>query len=491
MNRSCFKKTATIAAIACAFATGAFYQNSMELSPVSHAVAQQASKKAELPDFTKLVEENGKAVVSIKVSKKGGPANFHGNLKGLPKDKLDELRRFGFPFPDFDNDKPMPMPKRHGQGSGFIISPDGMILTNHHVVEGADEIKVHLSDDRELPAKVIGSDSKTDVAVIKIDAKNLPTVRLGKSSKVKVGEWVAAIGAPFGLENTVTSGIVSAKSRDLPSDQFVPFIQTDAAVNPGNSGGPLFNMDGEVIGINSQIFSTSGGFMGLSFAIPIDLALQIKDDLVQHGRVHRGRLGVMIQSMSPELAQGLGLSNSKGALIAQVEKDSAAEKAGLVDGDIVIEFAGKPVTSSSDLSRAVASAKPGSEQTMKIVREGKEKTLKVTLSEAPNEDISSAAQEQAKGRLGVSVRPLNAEEKKQYKDGLVILEAEGAAAAAGLKAGDILIGVGGKKISSFEQFKKAVDDAKSILALQIIRDGQRSFVAVKLDQDKKEAKSAK
>lgn len=490
MNKSCFKKTATIAAITCAFATGVFYQSSVGISPVSQAVAQPVSKRAELPDFAKLVEENGKAVVSIKVAKKGGSSGFHGNFKGIPKDKLDELRKFGFPFPDFDNEQPRPAPKRQGQGSGFIITPDGMILTNHHVVDGADEIKVHLSDDRELPAKVIGSDAKTDVAVIKIDAKDLPTVKLGKSSDVRVGEWVAAIGAPFGLENTVTSGIVSAKSRDLPSDQFVPFIQTDAAVNPGNSGGPLFNMDGEVIGINSQIFSTSGGFMGLSFAIPIDLALQIKDDLVQHGRVHRGRLGVMIQNITPDLAQGLGLENIKGALISQVEKDSAAEKAGLTDGDIVIEFAGKPITSPSDLSRSVASAKPGTEHVIKIIREGKEQTVKVTLAEAPNDDVPAVAQ-QSKGRLGVSVRPLNDEEKKQYKDGLVIVESEGAAAAAGLKAGDIIIGVGGKKVTSFEQFKKAVNDAKSILALQVIRDGQRSFIAVKLDQEQEEKKQTK
>ena len=460
------KKTAAAAAVTFAFVAGSLVQTS-PIAPITSAHAQQA----QLPDFTKLVEDNGKAVVSIQVTQKAAVRKNANPFKGMPKDKLDELRRFGFPFPfpgpDGFEDR---MPERKGQGSGFIISPDGLILTNHHVVDGADEIKVHLTDDREFNAKVIGSDAKTDVAVIKIDGKDLPCVKLGNSKDVKVGEWVAAIGAPFGLENTVTSGIVSAKSRNLPSDQFVPFIQTDAAVNPGNSGGPLFNMKGEVIGINSQIFSTSGGFMGLSFAVPIDLALQIKDELVKHGKVNRGRLGVMIQTMSPELAKSFGLEKNKGALIAQIQKDSAAEKAGLQEGDIVILFDGKGIDNAADLSRAVASARPDTEHNVKVLREGKEA-------------------EEARGRLGVTVRGLNDEEKKKYGDGLVVVESHGPASEAGIKEGDVLLSVGGKKIRSFEQFKDAVNAADKTLALQVARDGSRTFLAVKLDpKDKKEEK---
>ena len=480
------KKTAAAAAVTFAFVAGSLVQTS-PIAPITSAHAQQA----QLPDFTKLVEDNGKAVVSIQVTQKAAVRKNANPFKGMPKDKLDELRRFGFPFPfpgpdGFEGR----MPERKGQGSGFIISPDGLILTNHHVVDGADEIKVHLTDDREFNAKVIGSDAKTDVAVIKIDGKDLPCVKLGNSKDVKVGEWVAAIGAPFGLENTVTSGIVSAKSRNLPSDQFVPFIQTDAAVNPGNSGGPLFNMKGEVIGINSQIFSTSGGFMGLSFAVPIDLALQIKDELVKHGKVNRGRLGVMIQTMSPELAKSFGLEKNKGALIAQIQKDSAAEKAGLQEGDIVILFDGKSIDNAADLSRAVASARPDTEHNVKVLREGKEAEVKVKLDAAADTSVAKGkAAEETRGRLGVTVRGLNDEEKKKYGDGLVVVESHGPASEAGIKEGDVLLSVGGKKIRSFEQFKDAVNAADKTLALQVARDGSRTFLAVKLDpKDKKEEK---
>lgn len=486
MLRISMKKTAAAAAVTFAFVAGSLVQTS-PIAPITSAQAQQA----QLPDFTKLVEDNGKAVVSIQVTQKAAVRKNANPFKGMPKDKLDELRRFGFPFPfpgpdGFEGR----MPERKGQGSGFIISPDGLILTNHHVVDGADEIKVHLTDDREFNAKVIGSDAKTDVAVIKIDGKDLPCVKLGNSKDVKVGEWVAAIGAPFGLENTVTSGIVSAKSRNLPSDQFVPFIQTDAAVNPGNSGGPLFNMNGEVIGINSQIFSTSGGFMGLSFAVPIDLALQIKDELVKHGKVNRGRLGVMIQTMSPELAKSFGLEKNKGALIAQIQKDSAAEKAGLQEGDIVILFDGKSIDNAADLSRAVASARPDTEHKVKVLREGKEAEVKVKLDAAADTSVAKGkAAEEARGRLGVTVRGLNDEEKKKYGDGLVVVESHGPASEAGIKEGDVLLSVGGKKIRSFEQFKDAVNAADKTLALQVARDGSRTFLAVKLDpKDKKEEK---
>lgn len=480
------KKSAVAAAVTLAFVAGSVATHS-EVAPISSAHAQQA----QLPDFTKLVEDNGKAVVSIQVSQKAVQRRGSDMFPGIPKDKLDELRRFGFPFPFHGPDGFQGrMPPRKGQGSGFIISPDGLILTNHHVVHGADEIKVRLTDNREFNAKVLGSDAKTDIAVIKIDGKDLPNVKLGNSDNVKVGEWVAAIGAPFGLENTVTSGIVSAKSRNLPSDQFVPFIQTDAAVNPGNSGGPLFNMKGEVIGINSQIFSTSGGFMGLSFAIPINLAMQIKDDLVKNGKVSRGRLGVMIQTMSPELAKTFGLDKANGALIAQIEKGSAAEKAGLQEGDIVIFFDGKALENAADLSRAVASAKPATDHKVKVLRDGKEVELSVKLDTASdNASESEAMTSEAKGRFGVTLRPLNDEEKKKFSNGLVVVESNGPAAEAGIQAGDILLSVGGKKIRDFDQFKAAVDKAESSLAVQVARGDNRSFIVVKLSpKDKKEEK---
>lgn len=478
------KQTTIAAALSLAFLAGGIASGD-NLNVISSVQAQETKK--ELPDFAKLVEDNGKAVVSITMSKKA-PARKAFQGRNPSRDQLDQLRRFGFPFPpDFFGGEEM-MPERaprKGQGSGFIISKDGLIFTNHHVVDGADEIKVRLTDGREFNAKVLGSDAKTDIAVIKIDAKDLPVVKIGDSNKVRVGEWVAAIGAPFGLENTVTSGIVSAKSRNLPSDQFVPFIQTDAAVNPGNSGGPLFNMNGEVIGINSQIFSTSGGFMGLSFAIPIDLAMQIKDDLVRDGHVKRGKLGVMIQSMSPELAKSFGLDNAKGALIAQIEEGSAAQKGGLEEGDIVLEFAGKKIESSGDLSRAVASAKPNSKNDVKVLREGKEKTITVTLDDATDKTAQAQAAEN-KGRLGVAVRPLNDEEKKIFKDGLYVEQATGAAAEAGIQSGDIILSVAGKRLKNFEQLKDAVAKAKDTLALQIARNGNRNFVVVKLNaKDKK------
>lgn len=499
MIRISAKKTAVAAAVSVAFLAGALFQNSSEMAPVGSANAQaQTQNAAQLPDFTKLVEENGKTVVRIEVSKDAPRRKMKSQdfgFKGMPKDQLDQLRRFGFPFPfpspDFGDEDEFQSPRGRGQGSGFIISSDGLILTNHHVVDGADKIKVYLTDGREFNGKIIGSDAKTDVAVIRIDAKDLPAAKIGESSKVKVGEWVAAIGAPFGLENTVTSGIVSAKSRDLPSDGFVPFIQTDAAVNPGNSGGPLFNMKGEVIGINSQIFSTSGGFMGLSFAIPIDLAIQVKDDLVEHGSVRRGRLGVVIQSLTPDLAKSLGVSKSQGALVAEVEKDSAADKGGIQEGDVVILFDDKAIEKAADLSRAVASAKPSTEHKVTVIRDGKETKLSVKVGKMAEDGKSEGVSDEPSGRLGVVVRSLNDEEKKKYTDGLAITEVSGAAEEAGLKAGDILLQVNGKKIRSFEQFKSAVDKAESSVALQFARDGKKSFIAVKLDSKKDKSESKK
>ncbi len=497
MNLNTMKKKTITVAVAFAVAAGAMLADTAPFAPVSTVLAQE--KTASLPDFSKLVEENGKAVVSIQVTKTPRAPRTQKFGGQMPRDEQDLLKRFGIPFGGMPFDEMPPrqgrMPKRGGQGSGFIISKDGLILTNHHVIDGADEIKVHLPDNRDFTAKVLGSDAKTDIAVIKIDAKDLPAVKIGKSENVKVGEWVAAIGAPFGLENTVTSGIVSAKSRNLPSDQFVPFIQTDAAVNPGNSGGPLFNMKGEVIGINSQIFSTSGGFMGLSFAIPIDLAMQIKDDLIKDGKVSRGRIGVVIQNLTPELANTFGLSKTEGSLVSQIDKDGPAAKAGVQEGDVIIEFAGKPVADPAELSRAVASTKPNQTSSLKLIREGKPVELKITVEELGDSGSAFSFQQGAKikGRLGVTVRPLNDQEKKKNGSGLVVVEVgEGSAAEeAGIQPNDIIISVTGKKITNFDEFKKAVDNAKDSLAILIDRNGQRQFLNVKLEEQKKSEKKDK
>lgn len=467
--------------IACAAALTAGSFGNVSVFPEAHA---QTSQLSGLPDFTKLVEDNGKAVVSISTvrkAKRAGPQN------GMPDEQLEMLRRFGFPFPFGDFNGPGMTPERRGQGSGFIIDPNGIILTNNHVVDGADEVTVHLTDKREFKAKVLGTDPKTDIAVIKIEGKDLPVVKLGKSENVNVGEWVAAIGAPFGLDNTVTAGIVSAKSRNLPDEQFVPFIQTDVAVNPGNSGGPLFNMKGEVIGINSQIFSTSGGFMGLSFAIPIDLAVQIKDELMKNGKVSRGRLGILMQQLTPELAKSFNLKEAKGALIAQIEKDGPADKAGLRDGDIVIEYNGKPIADIRELSQAVASTKPGAKVKVKAMREGKPVSLVIVVGEMPtdgklNFKKPAASQNNA---LGANVRPLNDKEKKRVSNGLFVESVYGAAAEAGMRRGDIIISAGGKKIRTEKDLNEVVSKAKGSLAVLVDRNGSREFIPVKLSDEVK------
>ena len=467
--------------IACAAALTAGSFGNVSVFPEAHA---QTSQLSSLPDFTKLVEDNGKAVVSISTVRKAkrvGPQN------GMPDEQLEMLRRFGFPFPFGDFNGPGMTPERRGQGSGFIIDPNGIILTNNHVVDGADEVTVHLTDKREFKAKVLGTDPKTDIAVIKIEGKDLPVVKLGKSENVKVGEWVAAIGAPFGLDNTVTAGIVSAKSRNLPDEQFVPFIQTDVAVNPGNSGGPLFNMKGEVIGINSQIFSTSGGFMGLSFAIPIDRAVQIKDELMKNGKVSRGRLGILMQQLTPELAKSFNLKEAKGALIAQIEKDGPADKAGLRDGDIVIEYNGKPIADIRELSQAVASTKPGAKVKVKAMREGKPVSLVIVVGEMPtdgklNFKKPAASQNNA---LGANVRPLNDKEKKRVSNGLFVESVYGAAAEAGMRRGDIIISAGGKKIRTEKDLNEVVSKAKGSLAVLVDRNGSREFIPVKLSDEVK------
>ena len=462
------KPAAVIAAAAIAF-SGAL----LSATPaVASGLAPQATvATTQLPDFVQLVEKYGKGVVNISTVREARVVEGADPF-GFDERHAEIFRRFGFPFPFGGG--PRQEPERRGTGSGFIISADGLILTNHHVVEGADEIKVRLTDNREFTGKVLGSDAKTDIAVVKIDAKDLPYLTMGNSDELKVGEWVAAIGSPFGLDNTVTSGIVSAKSRKLPSDQYVPFIQTDVAVNPGNSGGPLFNMKGEVVGINSQIFSTSGGFMGLSFAIPSNLAMQIKDQLVKNGKVTRGRIGVVIQSVTQDLAESFGMKTPKGAIVSQVEKDGPAAKAGLQEGDIITAVNGRAIDDSVDMPVIIGSMAPGSIAKLSIIRNNKDMTLDVKVEEAPNESASSnASKTAAANKLGVTVRPLNDEEKaKAETEGLLVTESTGAARKAGIREGDIIVNVNGVKIKKTDDLARVLEKNKNLRVLVQRRDGR-------------------
>lgn len=469
------KPAAVIAAAAIAF-SGAL----LSATPaVASGLAPQATvATTQLPDFVQLVEKYGKGVVNISTVREARVVEGADPF-GFDERHAEIFRRFGFPFPFGGG--PRQEPERRGTGSGFIISADGLILTNHHVVDGADEIKVRLTDNREFTGKVLGSDAKTDIAVVKIDAKDLPYLTMGNSDELKVGEWVAAIGSPFGLDNTVTSGIVSAKSRKLPSDQYVPFIQTDVAVNPGNSGGPLFNMKGEVVGINSQIFSTSGGFMGLSFAIPSNLAMQIKDQLVKNGKVTRGRIGVVIQSVTQDLAESFGMKTPKGAIVSQVEKDGPAAKAGLQEGDIITAVNGRAIDDSVDMPVIIGSMAPGSIAKLSIIRNNKDVTLDVKVEEAPNESASSnASKTAAANKLGVTVRPLNDEEKaKAETEGLLVTESTGVARKAGIREGDIIVNVNGVKIKKTDDLARVLEKNKNLRVLVQRRDG-RIFIPVRL-----------
>lgn len=469
------KPAAVIAAAAIAF-SGAL----LSATPaVASGLAPQATvATTQLPDFVQLVEKYGKGVVNISTVREARVVEGADPF-GFDERHAEIFRRFGFPFPFGGG--PRQEPERRGTGSGFIISANGLILTNHHVVDGADEIKVRLTDNREFTGKVLGSDAKTDIAVVKIDAKDLPYLTMGNSDELKVGEWVAAIGSPFGLDNTVTSGIVSAKSRKLPSDQYVPFIQTDVAVNPGNSGGPLFNMKGEVVGINSQIFSTSGGFMGLSFAIPSNLAMQIKDQLVKNGKVTRGRIGVVIQSVTQDLAESFGMKTPKGAIVSQVEKDGPAAKAGLQEGDIITAVNGRAIDDSVDMPVIIGSMAPGSIAKLSIIRNNKDMTLDVKVEEAPNESASSnASKTAAANKLGVTVRPLNDEEKaKAETEGLLVTESTGAARKAGIREGDIIVNVNGVKIKKTDDLARVLEKNKNLRVLVQRRDG-RIFIPVRL-----------
>jgi serine protease Do len=429
-----------------------------------------------LPDFTGLVQQYGAAVVNITVTKNMQPANAQ--IPGMDRNN---------PFQDFFRHFQIPGPQggapRGGIGSGFIVSPDGTILTNAHVVAGADEVTVKLNDRREFKAKVVGSDPQTDVAVLKIDAKNLPVVKLGNPQNLRVGEWVVAIGSPFGFENTVTSGIVSAKARALPDGTYVPFIQTDVAVNPGNSGGPLFNMNGEVIGINSQIYSGTGGYQGLSFAIPIDVAVNVKDQLVHTGKVTRGRIGVVVQDVNQSLAESFGMKRPGGALISQVERGSPAEKAGLQPGDVVLKVDDQPVNRTLDLSGYIANLKPGASATLEVWRKGSARTIAVTTGEMQSTKVASANGANASGgRLGVAVRELTPDEQKQVnaQGGLLVEDVSGPAARAGIQPGDVVLSANGTPVKNVGDLRSQVEKSKGHVALLVQRDDARIFIPVEL-----------
>ena len=480
---STLRKPLSVAVLAAALAAGAAAVASTAATKDNAAAAAAAATAAPpapawvgpaatLPDFSQITERFGPAVVHVSVT---GASRTRDD--GMPPG----LRRFGEP------DTPA-----RGNGSGFIVGADGIVLTNAHVVRDAKEVTVKLSDRREFRAKVLGSDARTDVAVLKVDARNLPVVRLGRADALKVGEWVLAIGSPFGLENTVTAGVVSAKGRSLPGDAGVPFIQTDVAVNPGNSGGPLFNSRGEVVGINSQIYSQTGGYQGLSFAIPIEVATRVRDQIVATGSVKHARIGVVIQEVDQALADSFRLDRPEGALVSQVERGGPADKAGIKPGDVIRKADGQAIVASGDLPSRVSLATPGETMKLEVWRDGAARELSVRLAAAPGTESTQATAEQAvpKGRLGLALRPAPSAESgdearrdgspESPRAGLVVEQAAGPAGRAGVRAGDVLLSVNGTSVRSVEQVRELVAGAGDTVALLIQRGENRIFVPVRM-----------
>ena len=498
MKPTVFRSTLAFSAIVLALtgclqeggATSPSHAANGSAAPAAAPATAPAAGRYGLPDFSALVEQVGPAVVNISVTQKVGRSGATSGEDAFAGDPFyDFLRRFGVPVPGMPGNGGGRMPEQiqQGVGSGFIVSPDGYVLTNAHVVDGASEVTVKLTDKRDFKAKVVGVDKRTDVALLKIDASGLPFVRTGDAERTKVGEWVVAMGSPFGFENTVTAGIISAKARRLPDENYVPFIQTDVAINPGNSGGPLFNLAGEVIGINSQIYSRSGGFMGISFAIPIDVAMKVKDQLQKYGKVSRGRLGVAIQGLDAELAQNFGLDKPVGALVASVENGSPAEKAGLAPGDVVLGVNGQKVDNSADLPRIIGEQKPGSVVRLSIWRDRKARDINVTLGEQAGEKLAAMGgaerkSESASGKLGLTGRALTAQEASRLgvPGGVVVEGLSGPAAKSGLQPGDVIIGVNNQPITGIEQFRKLLDAAGNRFALLIQRGGSRIFLPVRI-----------
>jgi len=456
-----------------------------------------APSVAALPDFTDLVERSGGAVVNIRTTEKVHPGQ--GGMPGGDDEEMQEFFRrfFGVPIPPHQQQQPPQRGRKQappsqdedvprGVGSGFIISADGYVLTNAHVVDGADDVFVTLTDKREFKAKIIGVDKRTDVAVVKIDGSNLPRLPIGDSDKVRVGEWVIAIGSPFGLDNTVTAGIVSAKARD--TGDYLPLIQTDVAVNPGNSGGPLINMRGEVVGINSQIYSRSGGYMGISFAVPIDEAIRVSDQLKSSGKVTRGRIGVQIGEVTKDVAESLGLSRAQGALVQRVESGGPAEKAGLEAGDIILKFNGVAIDRSTDLPRIVGSTKPGTKSTLTVLRKGANREIPVTVTEMEPDKLAKKDDKKSKSdqpinALGLGVSDLSEADRKELKidGGVVVDTAEGPGAHAGLQTGDVILRVNNTDVKDAKQFTALVAklEQKKTAVLLVRRGDSSQFVPVK------------
>ncbi|MEZ2349764.1 DegQ family serine endoprotease [Caballeronia sp. RCC_10] len=503
MKAKIVTRSAVAAAVAVALSAGYVAGHNNVAAPQVIAPAQaaammpaEAAAKTGVPDFSGLVETYGPAVVNISAKHVVKQTSARrGGANQLPMDPDDPFyqffKRFYGNVPGLGGgdgggraDRPS-----EGLGSGFIVSSDGYILTNAHVVDNANVVTVKLTDKREFRAKVVGADKQSDVAVLKIDAKSLPTVKIGDPNGSKVGQWVVAIGSPYGFDNTVTSGIISAKSRTLPNENYTPFIQTDVPVNPGNSGGPLFNLQGEVIGINSMIYSQTGGFQGLSFAIPINEAIKVKDALIKTGHVDRGRLGVTVQAMNQTLANSFGMKAPQGALVSSVEPGGPAAKAGLQPGDVIVALNGVPVTDSTSLPSQVAGLPPGTSAKVQVWRDKGTKDIDVKIgalkdakiaSVDTNDDGAGGASQDA--RLGVAVRPLTPEEKQEgsLSRGLVVQQANGAAASAGIQAGDVILAVNGQPVTSVQQLKAMVSHAGDSIALLIQRDDAQIFVPVDL-----------
>lgn len=462
------------------------------------APEKQVAPMISLPDFTEIVEKTGRAVVNIRTTEKAKASQA---MPGGDDEEMQEFFRrfFGVPMPrqqqpdraPREGRKPGPPQQQEeavprGVGSGFIISADGFVLTNAHVVEGASEVYVTLTDKREYKAKIIGADLRTDVALVKIEGSNLPRLTIGDSERIRVGEWVVAIGSPFGLDNTVTAGIVSAKSRD--TGDYLPLIQTDVAVNPGNSGGPLINMRGEVVGINSQIYSRSGGYMGISFAVPIDEAMRVADQLKVSGKVIRGRIGVQIGEVTKDVAESLGLEKAQGALVQRVEPGGPAEKAGLQAGDIIVKFNGAPIEKSTDLPRQVGNTKPGTQATATVWRKGNYRDVPLTVTELEAPKVAQVEEKKAKPQqtvnsLGLVVGELTEAQKKEFRvdSGVVVEAVEGAAARAGLRPGDIVQRLNNVDITDAAQFNSLVQklEPKKMSVLLVRRGESSQFVPIR------------
>ena len=455
---------------------------------------QVPAQSRDLPDFTELVERVGPAVVNIRTTERMRTAAGANGMPEIDEQMQDFLRRFGIPVPNQRRGAPRgggddeaQQPQRRGIGSGFILSGDGYVMTNAHVVDGADEVWVTLTDKRELKAKLIGADRRSDIAVLKIEASSLPAVKIGDVSRLKVGEWVMAIGSPFGFDNSVTAGIVSAKARD--TGDFLPLIQTDVAINPGNSGGPLLNMRGEVVGVNSQIYSQSGGFMGISFAIPIDEAIRVSDQLRGGGHVVRGFIGVAPDDLSKEVAEAIGLGKASGSLIRSVSPGGAAAKAGIEAGDVITKIDGKQIEKSTDLRRVIAGIKPGAKVSVQVFRRGAYKDLSMTVGEMPDDRAQAAGEPESKGAakatalFGLTVADLSEAQKRELKvsSGVRVETASGVAARAGLRQGDLILSVDNTEVNSAKQFQAVLAklDKAKVINLLVRREDVVSFVLLR------------